>query len=415
MSKRYDYSLYGKEPSKGGGSGMLLPAILFVIVLLLALILYKVATREPDETPSTIRRTTTVRGTDMDGTGSEASGKHVYDEEPTTTEDPNRIQILNDEPEPTRVGEFLKRWPADSAIENLHDARGLMESLGGRPDGPTALQGVTVILDPGHGGIDGGTVYPASPPHTHIEKDIVLDLARRTRAVLEGRGAEVVMTRDSDEWFSIYHRAAQAGQLILDRTRAALAGTPKTTDWLDEMDQYMAHIRSLNQDRGGGSVIGGAGTQRQARELYDLQRQYPEVIFLSLHINSFTDPAVGGLQVYYLTNESYYNYEAVTVGGPDPNMKPVYQNYDSDARYNLAMAVVNTLSIDVPETKTVGGPQPLISDRGFVVLKCMGLNTVLVEVGYMTNPDDRVRLQDPAYLDRLAAALGRSVYQYFCQ
>ncbi len=414
MSRRYDYNPYGARPGRGGGSGMLLPALLFVIVLLLALILYKVATRSPDETPATLRRTTTVRATG-DGTDPDGTGGGLTIGEPTTTEDQNHIQILDDKPEPTRVGEFLQRWPADSSIETLHDSQALIDSLAGRPDGPTALQGVTVILDPGHGGIDGGTVYPTSPPHSHIEKDIILDLARRTRAALQARGAEVVMTRDSDEWFSIYHRAAQAGQLILDRTRAALAGTPKSTVWLDDMDRYMAHIRSLNQDRGGGSIIGGAGTQRQARELYDLQRQYPEVIFVSLHINSYTDPAVGGLQVYYLTNEGYFNYEAVTVGGPDPNMKPVYQNYDGDARYNLAMAVVNTLSIDVPETKTVGGPEPLIADRGFVVLKCMGLNTVLVEVGYMTNPDDRIRLADPAYLDRLAAALGRSVYQYFCQ
>ena len=414
MSRLYDYKPYGDEPQKGGGSGMLLPVLLLVIVLLLALILYKVATRSPDETPATLRRTTTERTTAGDGTGADGSGG-LTSGEPTTTEDPNRIEILDDEPEPTRLGEFLQRWPADPAIETLHDSRALIDSLAGRPDGSTSLQGVTVILDPGHGGIDGGTVYPSSPPHTHVEKDIVLDLARRTRAYLEARGAEVVMTRDSDEWFSIYHRAAQAGQLILDRTRAALAGTPKTTTRLDDMDRYAGAIRSLNQDRGGGAIIGGAGTQRQARELYDLQRQYPEVIFISLHINSYTDPAVGGLQVYYLTNETYFNYEAVTVGGPDPNMMPVYQNYDGDARYNLAMAVVNTLSIDVPETKTVGGPEPLINDRGFVVLKCMGLNTVLVEVGYMTNPDDRARLADPAYLDRLAAALGRSVYQYYCQ
>jgi N-acetylmuramoyl-L-alanine amidase len=62
----------------------------------------------------------------------------------------------------------------------------------------------TVIIDAGHGGRDPGTVGRAGL----AEKDVVLDVARRLRNLLESRlGVAVVMTRDSDEFVRLRDRS----------------------------------------------------------------------------------------------------------------------------------------------------------------------------------------------------------------
>lgn len=58
--------------------------------------------------------------------------------------------------------------------------------------GGFSLMGRTVVLDPGHGGADGGAVG-----HGHVEADLVLDLARRIEGRLTAHGVGVVYTRTS--------------------------------------------------------------------------------------------------------------------------------------------------------------------------------------------------------------------------
>ena len=59
---------------------------------------------------------------------------------------------------------------------------------------PGPLTGVTVCVDPGHGGYDGGA-YGASG---RAEKEINLAVARQLADALEERGARVILTRDTD-------------------------------------------------------------------------------------------------------------------------------------------------------------------------------------------------------------------------
>ena len=80
-------------------------------------------------------------------------------------------------------------------------ARRAEEAAQGReatPDGTQEalpLEGLTVALDPGHGGYDGGAVGRVSGTP---EKGINLDVALRLARLLEARGARVVMTREDD-------------------------------------------------------------------------------------------------------------------------------------------------------------------------------------------------------------------------
>jgi N-acetylmuramoyl-L-alanine amidase len=56
-----------------------------------------------------------------------------------------------------------------------------------------SLRGLTIVVDPGHGGGDTGARGKYSNEKTHT-----LDISRRLRASLQARGANVLMTRDSD-------------------------------------------------------------------------------------------------------------------------------------------------------------------------------------------------------------------------
>ncbi len=65
---------------------------------------------------------------------------------------------------------------------------------------------ITVVIDAGHGGHDRGGI----PGQRVAEKDMTLDVARRLRNVLSGRGYRVVMTRDSDVFVPLGTRVAIA-------------------------------------------------------------------------------------------------------------------------------------------------------------------------------------------------------------
>ena len=70
----------------------------------------------------------------------------------------------------------------------------------------------TVVLDPGHGGRDGGAYH-----YGVKEKDANLDVAKRVERLLRARGISVVMTRRTDTYVSLESRAA-----IANRYRSAI-------------------------------------------------------------------------------------------------------------------------------------------------------------------------------------------------
>lgn len=64
----------------------------------------------------------------------------------------------------------------------------------------SSLSGYTIMLDPGHGGIDSGALCAVSSSSYGYEKNINLSIATKVRDLLEAEGANVIMTRTSDKW-----------------------------------------------------------------------------------------------------------------------------------------------------------------------------------------------------------------------
>ncbi|WP_038171497.1 N-acetylmuramoyl-L-alanine amidase, partial [Verrucomicrobium sp. BvORR106] len=62
-----------------------------------------------------------------------------------------------------------------------------------------------VVVDPGHGGADGGTSW-----HGLLEKTLTLDVAKRLETILRDQGITTVMTRRYDKTVSLDDRAIMA-------------------------------------------------------------------------------------------------------------------------------------------------------------------------------------------------------------
>lgn len=109
--------------------------------------------------------------------------------------------------------------------------------------------GITIILDPGHGGIDGGAV---GYDEQTIEKDLNLSIALKLRDFLIVGGYNVVLTREDD-------------RLIFDDGIKTIK-KQKTSD-------IRNRLRIINE--------------------------HPEALFISIHQNKFTQSKYNGAQVFY--------------------------------------------------------------------------------------------------------------------
>ncbi len=108
-----------------------------------------------------------------------------------------------------------------------------------------------IIIDPGHGGVDGGAVGVNGT----VEKRINLEIALQLRDVLAAAGYDVVMTRDTD--------------------RSIHDSTAKT---ISQMKVSDLHNRLA------------------------MTEMYPDSLLVSIHQNILTNPGVTGAQVFYSPN-----------------------------------------------------------------------------------------------------------------
>lgn len=116
-----------------------------------------------------------------------------------------------------------------------------------------------ILIDPGHGGIDGG----AQSKTGTIEKDINLQIALKLRDNLEEKGYKVYMTRDEDE--GLY----QKGNTVKEKKR-------------EDLNRRVEMKKETECD-----------------------------IFVSIHQNMFPQSKCYGAQVWYSSNDNSYNLATV--------------------------------------------------------------------------------------------------------
>lgn len=80
--------------------------------------------------------------------------------------------------------------------------------------GASNLSGISIVIDPGHGGTDPGALSPVGMFESRlVEKDLTLDIALRLQRMLSEAGAIVTMTRTGDYYVSLDERVSITNKL----------------------------------------------------------------------------------------------------------------------------------------------------------------------------------------------------------
>jgi N-acetylmuramoyl-L-alanine amidase len=218
-----------------------------------------------------------------------------------------------------------------------------------------------IVVDPGHGGKDPGTIGVSGLR----EKDVVLDLSRRLARRLRQAGYDVVLTRDADVFLSLAERTTLAN--------AARA------------DLFL-------------SVHANASDNRAAAGI--------ETYYLS---NS-------GDRATIRLAEMENNLAHMTDGPPLASdvawiVSDMIQSYKVEESVALARGIQREL------VRSLGAHGPAVRDLGakpgpFHVLVGAGMPAVLLEAGFLTEAADARRLADPAHQELLSEGLLRAVERF---
>lgn len=184
-----------------------------------------------------------------------------------------------------------------------------------------AVSGKVVVIDPGHGGDDPGTLGVDGV----LEKDVTLPIAQRLREVCGSHAVYALLTRTTD---------ANVAEGIWDPGRRR-----------DEL---------------------------QARA--DLANRWRADVFISVHANSFPESYWHGAQTFHYPGDQRSRRLAVAI-----QQQLVKRHLTPDYREALP--------------------------GRYYVLHQVQAPAVLVEVGFLSNPQESRNLQDPAYQRRLADAI----------
>ncbi|MBO0587050.1 N-acetylmuramoyl-L-alanine amidase [Sporosarcina sp. E16_8] len=110
---------------------------------------------------------------------------------------------------PTGASAFVATWVVSTGDESLLTEPVMKESI---PRVAGTLKGLTIVIDPGHGGNDRGTTGTRGTD----EKDITILTSELLAAKLKAAGAIVITTRETDTYVSLRKRVAISNQHAAD-------------------------------------------------------------------------------------------------------------------------------------------------------------------------------------------------------
>ena len=215
-----------------------------------------------------------------------------------------------------------------------------------------------IFIDAGHGGRDPGA-HGAESRESAVTLAAALDLKRE----LERTGRyRVRLTRESDAYVALYRRVAIARQAEAD-------------------------------------------------------------LFISLHADAGSDPATRGASVYTLSEQGAGRavreftrgenwHRSLNLPGRDPSVDRILLDMTQRATQNRSAQLARTLLGELE-----GADHPMLRrshrDAGLAVLLAPDVPAVLLEMGFITNPEDEQMLSDSRARRRLMRAVAEGIDRYF--
>jgi N-acetylmuramoyl-L-alanine amidase len=228
-----------------------------------------------------------------------------------------------------------------------------------------------VFLDPGHGGVDTGTIGTTEDGTAIDEKTVTLALAQRAAAKLEVKGFPVVLSRTDD---------SLPGSTADDYTGDGIALTPQGV-------------------------------------LADLQRRIDRAnasgarVMLSIHLNGFDDPSVRGAETFYDSARVFGTQNARFAGLIQSTLIAALQGqgYDTPDRGITDDSLLSGSEFDsLPDYNhlIVLGPGVLGA------LRPSTMPGALCESLYLSNPVEASAAVDPAVQDLIATAFTQAIARF---
>ncbi len=250
--------------------------------------------------------------------------------------------------QPVAEADFAPRPSATAALRDLPDPADV-DVL--PPD-----QGLTVMLDPGHGGHD-----PGAEAEGETEADLVLGFAQELRAALEARGIKVAMTRQDDSFVRLERRMTAARE-----SRA---------------DLFMSlHADALPSGQAAGATVYVWDPQADSRAGTQLAERHGRSDLLSgIDLTGHDDALAVALMDFARTDT-----------------QPRSENF---ARWLTSR--MGLMGIDLH-----GRP---VQRAAFSVLKSPDIPSVLLELGFISDANDRANLTDPLWRARMVEVLADAV------
>ncbi len=234
------------------------------------------------------------------------------------------------------------------------------------PAKPHPKRDIIIAIDAGHGGEDPGAIGPSGTR----EKDVVLEMAQRLARLVNGaEGFRAVMIRDGDYYIG-----------LRQRTRIA--------------------------------------------------REQKADFFVSIHADAFNSPRPNGSSVYALSQRGATSEtaqwlaasenEADLIGGVDGSL-----SLDDKDEVLRGVLLDLTMTATLNDSLTIGGQvldqlgrvnrlhKSRVEQAGFMVLKSPDIPSLLVETGFISNPDEERRLRDGGYQQRMVEALFGGIRGHF--
>ena len=266
------------------------------------------------------------------------------------------------EPEPQLQSQMQSQSLSSNSIPSVQSAaprapaRTVQDVIG------SGQRKLVVAIDAGHGGKDPGALGPSGVREKAVTLAVARELARQIDA---DPGMRAVLIRDSDRFVAL-------------------------------KDRYMK-ARSAQAD-----------------------------LFISIHADASPNNTASGASVYVLSTRGASSQAArwladqenaadlvggVSLDHKDHHLAAVLLDLSQSATMRASDDIANQV---LGSLKNVGkAHKPSIERANFVVLRSPDVPSMLIETGFITNPSEEKRLNDPGYRTRLATAIAEGVRRYF--
>ena len=215
-----------------------------------------------------------------------------------------------------------------------------------------------IVIDPGHGGVEHGAVGPTGL----LEKDVTLVLARRLRVALQevDPSVTVVLTRDEDRLVGLDERTAVANH--------------------NEAD-----------------------------------------LFLSIHLNGSPRASAHGAETYYLSTDATDDEARQLAALENRSMRSDASEEDDpldlvlwDLAQNRHLGESSALaeSVQIQLNLLTGTRDRGVRQAPFRVLMGAMMPAVLIEVGFISNPEEEQKFRRSTYLNRVVDALVAAIGEF---